>query len=56
MFSTTGEKSLGVFQFKGDNEIFFSGARLMILPILFVQAEARRYFFLQRISNVNLRS
>jgi hypothetical protein len=54
VFSTTTEKGLGAFQFKGDNEILFSGARLMLLPIFFIQAEARRYFFMQRVNNVNL--
>lgn len=54
MFSTTSEKGLGLFKFDGDNEVFFSGARLMVLPIFFIQAEARRYFFLQRVNNVNL--
>ena len=54
VFSTTGEKGLGVFRFDGDNEIFFSGVRLKLLPILFIQAESRRYFFLQRVRNVNL--
>jgi hypothetical protein len=28
--------------------------RLKLLPILFIQAESRRYFFLQRVSNVDL--
>ena len=46
----TTEGGLGAFQFDGDNEVFFSGARIMVLPILFIQAEARRYFFLQRLS------
>jgi hypothetical protein len=54
VFSTTAEKGLGVFRFDGDNEIFFSGARLMLLPVFFIQAEARRYFFLQRVHNVDL--
>lgn len=53
MFSTTAEKGSGLFKFDGDNEVFFSGARLMLLPILFVQAEARRYFFLQRLTNIS---
>ncbi len=56
LFSTTSEKSLGLFKFNGDNEVFFSGARLMLLPILFVQAEARKYFFLQRLSNIDLQT
>jgi hypothetical protein len=54
VFSTTAEKGLGAFRFDGDNEIFFSGLRLKLLPILFIQAESRRYFFLQRIHSVNL--
>ncbi|HXU82054.1 MAG TPA: hypothetical protein VN914_11695, partial [Polyangia bacterium] len=54
VFSTTTEKGLGAFHFDGDNEIFFSGVRLKLLPILFIQAESRRYFFLQRVHNVNL--
>jgi hypothetical protein len=53
-FSTTTEGGLGAFKFDGDNEVFFSGARMMLLPILFIQAEARRYFFLQRLSNVDV--
>jgi hypothetical protein len=55
-FSSTTEGGLGAFQFDGDNEVFFSGARLMVLPFLFLQGEARRYFFLQRLSNVDLRA
>jgi hypothetical protein len=54
VFSTTLEKGLGAFKFDGDNEIFFSGVRLKLLPILFIQAESRRYFFLQRVHNVDL--
>jgi hypothetical protein len=54
VFSTTTEKGLGAFRFDGDNEILFSGVRLKLLPILFIQAESRRYFFLQRVHNVNL--
>jgi hypothetical protein len=53
-FSSTTEGGLGAFKFDGDNEVFFSGARMMLLPILFIQAEARRYFFLQRLSNVDV--
>jgi hypothetical protein len=56
VFSTTTENGLGVFRFDGDNEIFFSGARLMLLPIFFIQAETRRYFFLQRVNNVDIES
>jgi hypothetical protein len=54
VFSTTTEKGLGVFKFNGDNEVLFSGARVMLLPIFFIQAEARRYFFMQRVNHVNL--
>jgi hypothetical protein len=54
VFSTTAEKGLGVFRFDGDNEMLFSGVRLKLLPILFVQAESRRYFFMQRVHNVDL--
>ena len=54
VFSTNTEKGLGAFSFDGDNEVFISGARLMVLPILFIQAQARRYFFLQRLSDIDL--
>jgi hypothetical protein len=54
LFTTTAEKRLGLFKFDGDNEVFFSGARVALLPILFLQAEARRYFFLQRVTKVDL--
>jgi hypothetical protein len=54
VFSTTAEKGLGIFRFNGDNEILFSGARLRLLPVLFLQAEARRYFFIQRVHDVDL--
>jgi hypothetical protein len=54
VFSTTAEQGLGVFRFDGDNEIFFSGVRVKLLPILFLQAESRRYFFMQRVHNVDL--
>jgi hypothetical protein len=50
-----GEREgLDFFQWDGDNEVFFGGLRLQILPVVFVQAEARRFFFLQRVTNVNL--
>jgi hypothetical protein len=52
-FSTTTESGIRAFQLDGDNEVFFSGARIMLLPILFIQGEARRYFFLQRLTNVD---
>jgi hypothetical protein len=55
-FSSTSEGGLGAFKFDGDNEVLFSGARLMLLPILWVQAEGRRYFFLQRLSNVDTKN
>ncbi|HEY0708268.1 MAG TPA: hypothetical protein VGG33_15795 [Polyangia bacterium] len=54
VFSSTTDGGLGAFKFDGDNEVFFSGARVMLLPFLFLQAEARRYFFLQRLSNVDI--
>jgi hypothetical protein len=54
LFSTTDEAGMGLFRFDGDNEVLFSGARLMVLPIFFIQAEARRYFFLQRVNNVDI--
>jgi hypothetical protein len=54
VFSSSSEHGLGILRFDGDNEILFSGARLMLLPIFFIQAEARRYFFVQRISDVNV--
>jgi hypothetical protein len=38
----------------GDNEVLFSGARLQLLPILFIQAEARRFYFVQRLSKIDL--
>jgi hypothetical protein len=53
VFSATAENGLGVFRFDGDNEVFFSGARVALLPILFISAEARRYFFVQRLTNVD---
>ena len=56
VFSTGEEKGLGVLQLDGDNEILFGGARLMLLPFLFFQAETRRYFFLQRVTNIDLRT
>lgn len=56
VFSSGDENGLGVFQLDGDNEIFFGGARLMLLPFLFFQAETRRYFFLQRVTNINLQT
>ncbi|MDX2022091.1 MAG: hypothetical protein SF187_17775 [Deltaproteobacteria bacterium] len=54
VFSASQEGSLGAFKLDGDNEILFGGARLMLLPFLFFQAETRRYFFLQRVTNINL--
>ncbi len=54
VFSTTTEKGLGAFRFDGDNEVFFGGARLMVLPFFFIQGEGRRYFFVQRFTDVDL--
>ncbi len=53
-FSTTAEKGLGAFKFDGDNEVFFGGARIMVLPFFFITAEGRRYFFVQRFNDVDL--
>jgi hypothetical protein len=53
-FSTTTEKGLGAFRFDGDNEVFFGGARIMVLPFFFIQGEGRRYFFVQRFTDVDL--
>jgi hypothetical protein len=55
-FSSVTEGGLGAFKLDGDNEVLFSGARIMLLPILFVQAEGRRYFFMQRLSNVDTKN
>ncbi len=38
----------------GENEVLFSGVRLQLLPILFVQGEARRFYFVQRLSSVDV--
>jgi len=54
LFSSTLEDDLGFLALDGDNELFFAGGRLMLLPIFFVQFEGRRYFFLQRVSDVNV--
>lgn len=54
VFSSGDEDGLGLFRLQGDNELLFGGARLMLLPFLFFQAETRRYFFLQRVSNIDL--
>ena len=56
VFSTGDESGLGAFKLDGDNEILFGGARLMLLPFLFFQAETRRYFFLQRVTNIDLQT
>jgi hypothetical protein len=56
VFSTGAESGLGAFKLDGDNEILFGGARLMLLPFLFFQAETRRYFFLQRVTNIDLQT
>jgi hypothetical protein len=55
VFSTSlpGE-GLDFFQFDGDNEVLFSGVRLQLLPILFIQGEARRFYFTQRLSKVDV--
>jgi hypothetical protein len=54
VFSTTTESGLGAFRFDGDNEVFFGGARVMLLPFFFISAESRRYFFVQRFTDVDL--
>jgi hypothetical protein len=55
VFSTSlpGE-GLDFMSFDGDNEVLFSGVRLQLLPILFIQGEARRFYFTQRLSNVDV--
>lgn len=50
----TTREGLDLFQFDRDNEVFFSGVRLQLLPILFISAEARRFYFLQRVTNVDI--
>ena len=54
-FSTAIDKS-DLFKFKGDNETLFTGVRLQILPLIYLQAEARRFYFLQRLTNIDLES
>jgi hypothetical protein len=54
IFSTTAEDGFSIGKLDGDNELLFAGARVMVLPFLFLQAEARRYFFLQRVTDVDL--
>jgi hypothetical protein len=54
VFSSTTENGLGAFKFDGDNEVFFGGARVMVLPFFFISAEGRKYFFVQRFNNVDL--
>ncbi len=54
VFSTSAEPNLGVLRFDGDNEVFFSGARMQLLPILWVEVQARRYFFVQRLSKIDI--
>lgn len=56
VFSSGDEPGLGALQLDGDNEVLFGGARLMLLPFLFFQAETRRYFFLQRVTNIDLQT
>jgi hypothetical protein len=54
VFSTSlpGE-GLDLGELDGDNEIVFTGVRLQLLPILFAQAEARRFYFTQRLSKID---
>jgi hypothetical protein len=55
VFSTSLEgEGLDFLQLDGDNEVLFSGVRLQLLPILFVQGEARRFYFTQRLSKVDV--
>ena len=43
-----------MFKFKGNNEVLFSGVRIHILPLIYLQAEARRFYFLQRVTNIDI--
>jgi hypothetical protein len=55
VFSTSIDgEGLDLFSFDGDNEVLFSGVRLQLLPILFVQGEARRFYFAQRLSDIDV--
>ncbi len=55
VFSTALEgEGLDFLQLDGDNEVLFSGVRLQLLPILFIQGEARRFYFTQRLSKVDV--
>ncbi len=45
---------LDVFRFDGDNEVLFTGVRAQIWPFMFVQAEARRFFFVQRFTDIDV--
>lgn len=54
-FSSPTDGGLGLLKLDGENETFFTGARLQLLPVFFLQGEARRYYFLQRLSNVDLK-
>jgi hypothetical protein len=52
--SSLDNEGLDLLTFDGDNEVFFSGVRLQLLPIVFIQAQLRRFYFLQRVTNVDL--
>ncbi len=55
VFATSlDNEGLDLFKFSGDNEVFLSGLRLKLLPIMFLQGELRRFYFLQRVTNVDL--
>ncbi|MBI4511595.1 MAG: hypothetical protein HY698_18315 [Deltaproteobacteria bacterium] len=54
IFAMSRKDGFDLFEFDGDNEVFFSALRLQLLPILFMQAEARRFYFLQRLTNVDI--
>jgi hypothetical protein len=54
VFSSTTENGLRAFKLDGDNEVFFGGARIMVLPFFFISGEGRKYFFVQRFNNVDL--
>jgi len=57
IFSTSLDgEGLDLFKFSGDNEVFLSGLRLKLLPIMFIQGELRRFYFLQRVTNVDLQA
>jgi len=55
VFSTSlAGEGLDFLELDGDNEVLFSGVRLQLLPILFLQGEARRFYFTQRLSKVDV--